>query len=1263
MKRLFHYDLQFSKTILSTIVALSLFFFTNEMYSQDKNFIGTKVLRDGNSSLYQTFGVKNSFGENSFLNDSFTPSSIKHDKYVLGGNLVWWYQDGAAIANFTELNNSGLSPLTGWGLNDMRVSLYSDHDNTPVWELSTEPYDPVVAESEDDFIIVAARGSDFVFIEKATGNIIYQLTLPDTLYAVNIGISGIGAGPTIRVICLAQAIGNGTVSRAYSLIYNGTTFEIDWTFDVLNSEITNWTGIDFSSDGSVIVINGRNHLFVLNSIDGSLIWDHFLDNTEAPAVISGDGHIIATADNSGFIQARIFNSITAEYDLLWQYRVPVGTFTNWASSVDISEDGSTIVAGTLLFYYAGFDGSVIAFDTFGDGTPKWIYTGAGDLVDDIALSSDGKVAAAVSWGDLAHSQPDLLVFDVQTGEVSYSITSPGSLFSVDISADGKKVFAGGKAVHAREFGNGGLIYYSEIDLGGGSVSGNVELENSSNFAGVIVRALGTERFGVTEANGNYTIENIPAGTYNITAEKPGYSYQTVSNVTVNEGGATSNIDFFLNLYGFSAPSLSASTDLDLVIQLNWSYRNLSEVEKHLAVDDLAQSNFLTKSTYGEDSNINAETTIEKNALLTADSVAIYRSLASGGPYNKIATVDVLAGAYIDNDVLPLNNYYYVITVFDENGESYYSNEVLGRVNDSLFTFTFEAPQGSVPVIDGVISAGEWDDAFMIDVSDVLGFGGGIPLPAGSVFMYFKFDDINDLLYVAGVDFLNHSLDDNEGFGFYFDDNNNNIFEANGGEPLFREGNFWAYWHPNGSNLRFRPIYTGGVVGTVDTLFDAQVNFSDAAGYVQGEVALPMGFLDGKQLQVYSPEKTPGLGAFLIARSGGAAIFDGWWPQTMNSVFNPQYFGDVKIDVTLTAPPQSPNNISVEKEGDNLLLTWVDPTLGLNNDPLPYPPTINIYRNEEFITSIDAGVQSYLDENVGCELWYEYKFEAYIIAGSDTLISPITQSYGNFACKDPELNKLTYDDGSWEAFYVVSFDYEENKFALRFSPSFYPSRIVRLETLVNNNGDFDLTIHKDSLGLPGEMLAGPYRVAATGVGVASTIMKTLPGEDPPLLKEGDYWVVINYLPELPGNPGIGVDVNTPISDRGYFYLSSTGWQYFASGNLMISSYIADTVSTISNSESENKLPLTFQMNQNYPNPFNPSTIISYQIPQSEFVSLEIFNALGEKINSLINQFQNAGAYSIQWDGNNFSGSQVSSGIYFYRIKAGNFNSVKKMILLR
>ena len=54
-----------------------------------------------------------------------------------------------------------------------------------------------------------------------------------------------------------------------------------------------------------------------------------------------------------------------------------------------------------------------------DGTPKWIFSGAGDLVDDIKLSDDGKVAVAVTWGDLAHTRPDMMVFDTQTGAIDF----------------------------------------------------------------------------------------------------------------------------------------------------------------------------------------------------------------------------------------------------------------------------------------------------------------------------------------------------------------------------------------------------------------------------------------------------------------------------------------------------------------------------------------------------------------------------------------------------------------------------------------------------------------------------------------------------------------------------------------------------------------------------------------------------------------------------------------------------------------------------
>lgn len=95
-----------------------------------------------------------------------------------------------------------------------------------------------------------------------------------------------------------------------------------------------------------------------------------------------------------------------------------------------------------------------------------------------------------------------------------------------------------------------------------------------------------------------------------------------------------------------------------------------------------------------------------------------------------------------------------------------------------------------------------------------------------------------------------------------------------------------------------------------------------------------------------------------------------------------------------------------------------------------------------------------------------------------------------------------------------------------------------------------------------------------------------------------------------------------------------------------------------------LPKKFRLLQNFPNPFNASTLISYQLPQTGEVTLTIYNILGQKVRIFQPGKQSAGSYSINWDGSNQEGSQVSSGIYFYRLRAGDsFNQVRKMTLIK
>ena len=444
--------------------------------------------------------------------------------------------------------------------------------------------------------------------------------------------------------------------------------------------------------------------------------------------------------------------------------------------------------------------------------------------------------------------------------------------------------------------------------------------------------------------------------------------------------------------------------------------------------------------------------------------------------------------------------------------------------------------------------------------------------------------------------------------------------------------------------------------------DAEVEFSDISGHLQGEFAIPMGFLKGYQLQVFGPDKIVGLGAFLIARQGGAAVFNGWWPQTMNTVFNPQYFGDVGIDVSLDAPPQVPSNISVIRQGEDLLLTWDDPTLGLNNDPLSVPPTIKLYKNGILLNTLSSGVESYLDNEVYCVAWYEYQLQAYIVVGSDTLIGPISNPIGEFACEEPVLVPISYDDGNWNGFYVADFSWDDNKFGIRFTPSVYPTYVRRLETIVNGNDAFDFTINKDNGGIPGDKIAGPYRVKDESPVTVATVIKNVPGTDPPEITQGDFWVLINWLQQTPGAPGIGGDSDQPIDNRSMYYLSSSGWVAIPNVDIMVTAYVTDQPVSIKSEDNEN-IPLTFEMKQNYPNPFNPNTVITYQIPQNEMVTLEVFNVLGQRVRTLVNEIKDAGQYEITWDGKNNSGNQLSSGIYLYRINAGNFVKVMKMILLR
>lgn len=100
-----------------------------------------------------------------------------------------------------------------------------------------------------------------------------------------------------------------------------------------------------------------------------------------------------------------------------------------------------------------------------------------------------------------------------------------------------------------------------------------------------------------------------------------------------------------------------------------------------------------------------------------------------------------------------------------------------------------------------------------------------------------------------------------------------------------------------------------------------------------------------------------------------------------------------------------------------------------------------------------------------------------------------------------------------------------------------------------------------------------------------------------------------------------------------------------------------------SEEEGSGPATFSLSQNYPNPFNPATNIRVTLPKASHVEIEIFNILGQRVRTLIDEDMRAGVFIVNWDGRDQKGSEVSSGVYFYRIEADEFYDVKRMVLMK
>ena len=116
--------------------------------------------------------------------------------------------------------------------------------------------------------------------------------------------------------------------------------------------------------------------------------------------------------------------------------------------------------------------------------------------------------------------------------------------------------------------------------------------------------------------------------------------------------------------------------------------------------------------------------------------------------------------------------------------------------------------------------------------------------------------------------------------------------------------------------------------------------------------------------------------------------------------------------------------------------------------------------------------------------------------------------------------------------------------------------------------------------------------------------------------------------------------------------------YAEGGLRGVNYVKLTGEAVTDMEVAQSIPSEFRIGQNYPNPFNPSTTIEFALPHARFVTLNVYNVLGDQVATLISENLSAGTFSATWDA-----SGMPSGVYFYRLTAGEDVQTRKMVLMK
>lgn len=413
--------------------------------------------------------------ENIFRNDGNITSSksitnplvfdINHNEQIYSPqslnyyppNVKWFFQDPTAIGGNCMVSGNGHYTSSAWDLNNKRVCLYGNTDNNPYWTFSVpqQTYLSYTAISDTGGVIAISAYQNINLFDNTSNVPIWNFSLtslPDT------GIAGPVAITSDGLYFIASASRSDT-STVFLFSKNSTSSI--WKLRVP----TEIQGINISRNDSVAIINTYGKFWVVDVYSGNVRYSGVIQGTQVKQGISGNGNYVATIDYYGFL--KLYQWTGSTYTLKWQFQEVPGTYYNWHTAVDISNDGTHVIAGTLVFLTSSsYDGRIRYFNV-NSNVPLWTYTGCGDEVTSVQFNKAGNIAVASTWGDIDNHNNDFMVFktlpETNTPLLIYGLITPGSMYNTSISNSGTVAVTNGKAVHARAFGNGGFYYNFDID--------------------------------------------------------------------------------------------------------------------------------------------------------------------------------------------------------------------------------------------------------------------------------------------------------------------------------------------------------------------------------------------------------------------------------------------------------------------------------------------------------------------------------------------------------------------------------------------------------------------------------------------------------------------------------------------------------------------------------------------------------------------------------------------------------------------------------